>query len=101
MYSSISKVDQIQGMGIVENTSIGRVQPKELEKFVLNSEIQNSDALFISCTNLPTLQSIIPLTEKLNIPVFSSNTASFWLGLKRMNLLSLAKNTPLAKFLLI
>ncbi|MHA1910839.1 MAG: maleate cis-trans isomerase family protein [Candidatus Kariarchaeaceae archaeon] len=95
------KVDQIKGMGLVENTSIGRVQPEELEKFVLNSRMQNSDALFISCTNLPTLLSIIPLTEKLKMTVFSSNTASFWLGLKKMNLLNQAQNTPLAKLLAI
>ena len=92
------KVDQILGMGLVENTLIGRVKPTELEKFVLSSEIK-SDALFISCTNLPTLQSIIPLTEKLQIPVFSSNTASFWYGLKKMNLLNQAQNTPLAKLI--
>jgi len=95
------KVDQMLGMGIVENTSIGSVQPNELEKFVLNSKIQSSDALFISCTNLPTLKSIIPLTNKLEIPVFSSNTASFSLGLKKMNLLNQAQNTPLAKLLSI
>jgi maleate isomerase len=94
-------VDQILGMGIVENTSIGRVHPIKLEEFVINSEIDDSDALFISCTNLPTLQSIIPLSEKLNMPVFSSNTASFWLGLKKMNLLNQALNSPLAKLLAI
>lgn len=93
------KVDQIFGMGLVKNTSIGMVKSAELEEFVLNSEIEGSDALFISCTNLPTLQSIILLAEKLQIPVFSSNTASFWLGLKKLNLLNQAQNTPLAKLI--
>ena len=86
-------------MGLVENTSIGRVKPAELEEFVLNSEITKTESLFISCTNLPTLQSIIPLTDKLQIPVFSSNTASFWFGLRKLNLLNQAQNTPLVKLI--
>ena len=67
------------GLGIVDNLDIGRYDPTQLiplahEHFVLHSE----GGLFISCTNLRTIDIIQPLEDKLQVPVFSSNTASFF-----------------------
>jgi maleate isomerase len=36
------------------------------------------DGLFLSCTNLRTLDVIAPLEEKLKMPVLSSNLVLAW-----------------------
>ncbi len=42
-----------------------------------------ADALFISCTNLPTLHHIAPLEAELQLPVISSNQALIWAAMQR------------------
>lgn len=44
------------------------------------------DALFISCTNLPTLHQLAALEAETNIPVISSNQALVWAALQRAGL---------------
>lgn len=41
-----------------------------------------SAALFISCTNLRTVEIIDRLEKELRVPVVSSNTATLWAGMK-------------------
>lgn len=48
------------------------------------SEIAQCDALFISCTNLLTMDQIAALEAKLAKPVVTSNQASLWAVLKFM-----------------
>ncbi len=71
-------IESISGMGLVDNSKIGRVTQRELFEFIERSEkeIGQSEALFISCTNLPTFSSLRLLEEKYKIPVISSNSAS-------------------------
>ena len=71
-------VESITGMGLIENSRIGEVTQSELIDFIERSEqeISNSEALFISCTNLQTFSSLHLLEEKYQIPVVSSNSAS-------------------------
>ena len=45
-----------------------------------------AQGIFISCTNLPTIDIIERLEEELGKPVVTSNQASMWLGLRRMGL---------------
>ncbi|WP_415952189.1 decarboxylase [Streptomyces sp. KLOTTS4A1] len=42
------------------------------------------DALFISCTNLPTYDAIPQLEAELRIPVLSANQVTMWSALRRM-----------------
>lgn len=44
-----------------------------------------ADAIFISCTNLKSLDQIARLEAELDMPVVSSNSATLWLGLRSMN----------------
>jgi maleate isomerase len=46
------------------------------------SEILDCGALFISCTQLLTMDQIEPLERELGVPVVSSNQATLWSGLK-------------------
>ncbi|MER6343215.1 maleate cis-trans isomerase family protein [Streptomyces sp. NPDC001595] len=43
-----------------------------------------ADALFISCTNLPTYDVIAQLEAELRIPVISANQVTVWAALRRM-----------------
>ena len=43
-----------------------------------------SEGIFLSCTNLPTVEVIASLEKKLGKPVVSSNTATMWFTLKRI-----------------
>jgi maleate isomerase len=44
-----------------------------------------ADAIFISCTNLKSLDQIARLEAELDMPVVSSNSATLWLGLQAIN----------------
>ncbi len=44
--------------------------------------IKGLDAVFISCTNLRTMDQIARLEAELGVPVVSSNSATLWAGLR-------------------
>ena len=48
--------------------------------------IAGCDALFISCTNLLTMNEIDGLEAELGVPVVSSNQASLWAALTHLDI---------------
>lgn len=72
------QVLKMEGMGIRENLEIGRAGREKLFHLIENLPWKSSDGLFVSCTNLPTIDTIADLEEQLQKPVVSSNTATFW-----------------------
>lgn len=46
--------------------------------------LEQVDAVFISCTNLKSMDQLARLEAELGVPVVSSNAATLWLGLRRM-----------------
>jgi maleate isomerase len=48
------------------------------------SRLAGVDAMFISCTNLRSMDQLVRLEAQLGMPVVSSNSATWWLGLKRI-----------------
>lgn len=71
-----------------ERISIGRVRldvVRDLARQV-NSEAKEADGIFISCTNLATIDALEELEEELKKPVVSSNAATFWAVLRRAGL---------------
>jgi len=79
------KVLKMVGLGIRENIKIGRVKPETVYNLALKANIKNSDGLLISCTNLRTIEVIEKLEEELKKPVISSNTATLWNMLRKVN----------------
>lgn len=77
------KVTDIQGLKIVDNRKIGMITAEEVMSLVESLKHEMATAIFISCTNLPTMQFINRLEEKYHKPVVSSNTATLWAMLKR------------------
>ena len=55
-----------------------RVDPKYLSETLTNLNINNADALFVSCTALPALEILDEVEKKINKPVFSSNQTLIW-----------------------
>jgi maleate isomerase len=75
---------KIKGLGITDNLEIGRQKPETILKMVELVDTSGSDGIFISCTNLPTVEVIANLEDRLGKPVISSNTATLWFMLKRI-----------------
>ncbi len=83
----------IRGLGLINNLDIGKFNPTNLIPIVQeNSSSIHSDGIFISCTNLRTLGIIQLLEDQLGIPVFSSNTASYFEILRTLEIPYSAKD---------
>lgn len=76
----------ITGLGLFENLEIGRQEPSHLIPLVQKTHVPNADGVFISCTDLRTIDIISALEAQLQVPVFSSNIASFFAVLKALKL---------------
>jgi len=80
------EVLDIRGMGFVDNTEIGKLEPHEAYKMAKEMFTKEGDAIFISCTNLRTFEIIEPLEKEFGTPVVTSNQASLWLALRKLNI---------------
>jgi len=80
------EVLDIRGMGIVENTKIGRLEPYEAYRLAKAMFTEEADALFISCTNFRTFEIIEALEDDLGVPVVTSNQASLWYALRELEI---------------
>ncbi|MGC9149110.1 MAG: maleate cis-trans isomerase family protein [Sulfolobales archaeon] len=85
------KVLTIKGMGIRSNLEIGKITPWEVYRFAKNVSIGEADALFISCTNLRTIEIIEILEKDLGIPVVTSNQASLWFTLRKIGIMDVIR----------
>jgi maleate isomerase len=76
------------GLGLV--SGIWRVTYEEVVRTVRAVDREEADALFISCTNLPTYDIIAPLERLLGKPVLTANQVTMWGALRAMGVQSLA-----------
>ncbi|MCE4598833.1 MAG: aspartate/glutamate racemase family protein [Desulfurococcales archaeon] len=86
-YHGFTIVD-FKSLGILDNLEIGRVDPGRVYRLVKSLDYNSAEAVFISCTNLRTIEVINALEEDLGIPVISSNTATMWYTLKNLKIKS-------------
>ena len=70
---------------IKSDNDIGKVDQNYLYEVLANIELNNAEALFVSCTALPVLPIIDKLEKKLNTIVLSSNQALIWDTLVKIN----------------
>jgi maleate isomerase len=73
-------VETIRGLGLTDNQVIGRVNKARLEAFIV--PVPGSDAVFVSCTNLPVVHLIERLEERHRMPFVTSNQATMWAALR-------------------
>ena len=55
-----------------------KVGPNYLSETLTKLDLNDADALFISCTALPALEILDEVEKKINKPVFSSNQTLIW-----------------------
>lgn len=78
------KVVGEKGFNLTSNLKIGKL-PSDRILHASRTLVSNvhPDVLFLSCTNMPSIELIQPLEDELGIPVISSNSASLF-GLLRL-----------------
>ncbi|MEV7340881.1 aspartate/glutamate racemase family protein [Streptomyces sp. NPDC093544] len=69
-------------MGLTSH--IWKVPYREVVEMARASVLDSADALFISCTNLPTYDVIPQLEAELRIPVISANQVTMWAALRHL-----------------
>jgi maleate isomerase len=71
-----------EGLGLLGN--IWRVRYSEVIEIVRAADNPAAEALFISCTNVPTYDLIEPLEHALGKPVLTANQVTMWAALRAM-----------------
>jgi len=77
-------ISKMAGLGITDNLKIAETEPQVLLKLVKRVDSDRAEGIFISCTNLPTITLIATLEKTLRKPVVSSNTATLWAMLRKI-----------------
>ncbi|MBR0667580.1 decarboxylase [Roseomonas hellenica] len=76
------EVTSLHGLGLggteAERRAIGRVPPEHVYRMARQVDRPEAQAIFISCTNLATLDVIAAIETDLGKPVVTSNQACFW-----------------------
>lgn len=75
------QVAAIKGLGLVNNLEIGMVEKGVIMRLV-EAVHGEADTIFVSCTNLPSLDLIDGLERSYGKPVITSNQASLWAALR-------------------
>jgi maleate isomerase len=65
---------------------IWKVSYRTIAEHLLLADRPDAEALFVSCTNLPTYDLIEPIEEALGKPVLTANQLTMWACLRRMDL---------------
>jgi maleate isomerase len=65
---------------------IWRVSYNTVAEHMMKADRPEAQAIFVSCTNLPTYDIIAPLEDELGKPVFTANQLTMWACLRRMGL---------------
>lgn len=79
------EINELSYFDIPSDLDIGKVDDKYLFDVLSKINLNDSDALFVSCTALPVLSLINDLEKKLGKFVVSSNQALIWDSLNQVN----------------
>jgi maleate isomerase len=71
-------VNSLTYFDIASDLDIGKVDENYLFEVLSKIDLEDSDALFVSCTALPVLSIIDKLEKKLNKTILSSNQTLIW-----------------------
>ena len=78
-------INSLSYFDIASDLDIGKVDENYLFDVLSKIDLEDSDALFVSCTALPVLSIIDKLEKKLNKIVLSSNQTLIWDSLNEIN----------------
>ena len=72
-------ISSIGSFNEVDDAQVARISPESIIEAAINLSLNStSEALFISCTNLRTLEIIKMLEKKIGKPILSSNQLLIW-----------------------
>jgi maleate isomerase len=80
------------GTEVVRSTHLGlgggiwKVNYRTIAEHIIGADTSDAEAIFVSCTNLPTYDLIAPLEQELGKPVLTANQLTIWACLGRMRL---------------
>ncbi len=83
-------VETVSSVGLGMLSHIWRVSYAEVVTTVRSVDRKDAEAMFISCTNLPTYDIIEPLERALGKPVLTANQVTMWSALRAMGVQSMA-----------
>ena len=78
-------INSLTYFDIDSDLNIGKVDENYLFEVLSKIDLEDSDALFVSCTALPVLSIIDKLEKKLNKVILSSNQTLIWDSLNEIN----------------
>ena len=64
---------------------VDRVTPASLRRLTEAADADDADAVFLSCTNMPTLDSLGALEQAIGKPVLSANQVTMWSALRAVD----------------
>ena len=83
----------IKGLNIVDNREVSLNEPqlafdlaKDVYDLAKDTDKTDTEGVFISCTNFRTIEIIGRLEKELGVPVISSNTATLWAMMSKLNI---------------
>jgi maleate isomerase len=78
------EVVAVDGRGVKSNTDIGSLASEDAyrQARTVVAAADDPDAVFVSCTNYPSLSIVDPLERDLGLPVVTSNAATLWDALR-------------------
>lgn len=79
-------VTDIKGLQITELRDLGRKPPEVAYKLVKKLNLDNADAVLISCTDFRTIEIISKLENDTGKPVVTSNQATMWEALNKVGM---------------
>jgi maleate isomerase len=80
-YLAEASIDVVAAAGLGLTSDIWTVPYDVTAKLVRDTDCPDAEAVFISCTNLPTYDVIAPLEAELGKPVLTANQVTMWAAL--------------------
>ena len=80
------RVDTVSSDHLGLGGGIWKVSYRTIAERILGADHPDAEAIFVSCTNLPTYDVIEPLEVALGKPVLTANQLTMWACLRRMKL---------------
>lgn len=68
----------VSGLGLMTDIEMNKVSPAYLREFAISLDHRESEAVFLSCGALRSLEILEDVEQAIGKPVFCSNQASFW-----------------------
>jgi maleate isomerase len=73
---------RMEGLNLETGIEFGKVTPDFWNKFSLEIDCEDADAVFLSCTGIRSLDILEKVEAQINKPVITSNQAQMWSALR-------------------